>query len=78
MGQHSSAGGGGVPERHGDPLHESGEDLGVVVTCESGCWEADGGTLQRWEGDVNVWFVGRLDGEWKILAAFFRQQGLPE
>jgi len=54
------------------------EDLGVVVTCESGCWEADGGTLQRWEGDVNVWFVGRLDGEWKILAAFFRQQGLPE
>ena len=35
-------------------------------------WRSDSGEVYvRWDDTRNVWFTGRIKGEWKIIAAFF-------
>ena len=41
-------------------------DLGVVVTRDTG---SDG--ENTWENVVNVYFAGKIDGEWKLMGAMF-------
>ena len=47
-------------------------NMAISVVRESGRWRSDSGEVYvRWDDTRNVWFTGRIKGEWKIIAAFF-------
>ena len=47
-------------------------NMAISVVRESGRWRSDSGQVYvRWDDTHNVWFTGRIKGEWKIIAAFF-------
>lgn len=49
------------------------ENLALCVVRETGCWRRrDGRMLGSWKDEVNVWYAARIEGEWRIVAAFFR------
>jgi len=58
-----------VYTNHIEFLHTDVRDnLGLAVTSETGStnWGS------RWDGNVNVWFIGKIEGKWKILGSFHR------
>jgi len=47
-------------------------NMAISVVRESGRWRSDTGQIYaRWDDCQNVWFTGRIKGEWKIVGAFF-------
>lgn len=44
------------------------DNMGLAITSETGTTSWGG----RWEKHMNVWFIGKVKGEWKILGSFHR------
>lgn len=54
-------------------------DMAIAILHGSGCWRSTGGRVfVRWDNIDTVWFTARIDGEWRIVAAFFGQSTLKE